>query len=194
MQRKWIPALLLAASLLLTGCAGKDRIDTTTLSVLKDGSLELLIVKEFQESLYSLEGLNDMILQEKGAYNETAGKEAVVLKSSEVKNDIVYVDMVFEDDQAYAGFSDGLLFNGTIGEAYDAGYGLEISLKSPESGTVIGKEELMGIPEAHILILEENMNVRLPGKVLYVSDGVTEAGRKREVSVAGDALHYIVYE
>ncbi len=193
MRKLGIQILCFAGMLFLTGC-GSNKIEETTLSVDKKGGIELVTVTQFPESKYSLQELTTMIQEEKEAYNSRAGAEAVILKSAQTEADMAYVDMAFADDAAYSGFSGALLFTGTISQAYDADYGLEISLKSADGSQSVGKEELMAMPESHILILEENLRVRLPGKVLYMSEGVEQTESKNEVSVSGDALHYIVYE
>ena len=85
------------------------------------------------------------------------------------------------------------LFVGTVSEAEEEGYELPAYFVNPEENAV-DVEELNSEGDVRLLILEEAVQVRVPGRILAVcpEDNVTVTGDK-EAAVAEPELSYIIY-
>lgn len=173
-MRKWLSLMLMISCALfsLTGC-GAAAPERTTVEVKKNGHVTHTIVEDFTESYYDLEGLKDTIEEACEAYNGAMGSELVTLEEANVEDGVLTAVMDYRSASAYAGFNRQALFTGTVKEAYDAGYDLNQTLYSAqEDGGTIGKEGLLNLPKAHILVIREAIDVRVWDKVLYHSDDV----------------------
>ncbi|MDO4292722.1 MAG: hypothetical protein Q4C65_05750 [Eubacteriales bacterium] len=191
---RMLAALLLAAA--LTGCSGDDTPGRTTIDVRKNGRVVHTIVENFTESYYNLDELTDSILQDCEAYNTAAGKQEVTMKSAQENDGVVTVVMNYESAAAYSGFNKLALFSGTVKDAFNAGYDLDVTLQSmKEDGESIGKDELLGMGEKHIVVVREAADVRVWGKVRYATADASPTEDPRTVTVTDDeTLTYILFD
>lgn len=193
-------ALMLASVVMVLGLAGcgssESAVTATTIEIKKDGSVIHTIVEDFAEDYYDLEALEQEIQDACDSYNETAGNGAVTFGEAEMTDSVLTVRMTYQNASAYAGFNRQALFTGTVKDAYNAGYDLDVTLYSiQDDGEIIGKEDLLNMGEKHIVIVREAVDVRVWNKVLYVSGDVVKTGDSRLVMVGGsDELTYIVFE
>ncbi len=204
--------ILLAALMvfLLAGC-GKTAVETTTIAIQKDGSIEHTVVEESGEMSADL--LKSMIEEKMEAYNDSnSGAGDVTLDSVELKEGVVKVVMTYPDAASFEGFMNmdvvevdpalrAPFFYGTVEEAYMQGFDLDVALQGAEKdGTLQGKNDILAKSDSKIIIYDNEMNlgaavqIRLRKKPLYISDNVTVAGRKLvEISGTG-APAYILLE
>ena len=195
-MRKWLSLMLMISCVLfsLTGC-GSAAPERTTVEVKKNGHVTHTIVEDFTESYYDLEGLKDTIEEACEAYNGTMGSELVTLEEAEVEDGVLTAVMDYRSASAYAGFNRQALFTGTVKEAYDAGYDLNQTLYSAqEDGGTIGKEGLLNLPKAHILVIREAIDVRVWDKVLYRSDDVILQEDGSLIVTDSGKLSFIVFK
>ena len=179
-MKKWLK--LGAAALLfmcLTGCAGKTDSGEqliTNLEIQKDGKIVHTIYSDFKEAYYNLDDLSDMVqssIKEFGLENPNA---EIILKSCEVvgdSKDMVKGVMVYDDYQAYTVFNGKTLFVGTIQEAYEAGYDLNMELTSvsaKDTVDTVNRNDLLNMSTQHIVISEENLLIHAYAKIQYVSE------------------------
>lgn len=193
-------ALMLASVIMIIGLAGcgssESAVTATTIEVKKDGSVIHTIVEDFSEDYYDLEALEREIQDACDTYNASAGEGSVTVGEAVVEDGVLTVRMTYQNAAAYAGFNKQALFSGTVKDAYNAGYDLDVTLYSiQDDGETIGKDDLLNMGEQHIVILREAVDVRVWDKVLYVSGDVLKTGDSRMVMVGGgSALTYIVFE
>lgn len=181
----------------MTGCGGSDSaVTATTIEVKKDGSVVHTIVEDFAETYYDMQELQNMIQTACSSYNAAAGDGTVTVESAEETEGVLTVIMKYKDAAAYAGFNKLALFVGTVKDAYNAGYDLDVTLYSlQDESDAIGKEEILGMGEKHIVILREAVDVRVWNKVLYASGDVLGTGDSRTVMVGDStALTYIIFD
>ena len=82
--------------------------------------------------------------------------------------------MQYADASAYSAFNKLALFVGTVKDAFNAGYDLNVTLSSLKGdGEQIGKEDLLKMGEKHIAVVREAVNVRVWDKVRYGSEAVS---------------------
>lgn len=188
--------ILAAAALTWSGCAGTQDAEATTLYVDEDGMLEQVIVETVEEDAFTQEELRNYIRDDLAEYAETAGSEAVTLESCRLSGNTARITLNYASAGDYAAYNQVECFLGTEQEARDAGYNFDGSFLDG-SGNAVDMNSVQISEEAHVLILEEVINVRLPEEVLYttsnasVSDGQT-------VTVEGetgftDTPVYIIY-
>lgn len=202
----------------------KDSGDASVITLKKDGSIERRLVEDFGED-YSEDALKNLIDTSITAYQSQAAQAQVSLKSCQKnKEDRLAVEMTFGDWASYAGWNNYFLdymyasemgmdtaaikistdgfFAGTISDAYNAGYGLEVTLNAvSEKNAVqtVSKSELLGLGDTHIVILErgsddEPVTVECFGEIMYVSDGVSVTGKKSATVDAMDGYGIIVFQ
>ena len=187
--------LLLAAALLLAGCGGdKDTEEATNLEFRKNGEVVHTIVEDFSASYYSLDELMSEVSSQADTYNGTAGSKRITVDSAEVKDGVITMVMTFQSAADYSSFYRQALFCGTVKEAFDAGYDLDVTLKSvTEEGTTVGRQDILEMGERHIIVLREAVTVRPWADILYVSGDVEAAGSREAASTDPQALSYIIF-
>lgn len=177
-----------------TGCGGgtPDIVDveTSTIYLTKDGTVTAYLVEEFDKDYYDVTELEQMIQSEIEDYvsQAHAGREEqepvrlVEILSPDEKNGVanvgetettVTVHMEYADAEIYGVYNDCTMFFGTVKEAQLSGYPILTDLQSVSGTETLKKEEAQAMEDKHILVLQENVRVVVPYKVLYVTRGVT---------------------
>lgn len=190
---------LLLAGLFLWGCgkSGADSnkeaeaISATSIEVQKDGTIIETITEDFKESSYDDEGLKNMMLSEVAEFNNN-GQDDISVDKFEVKNDVIVVVIRYPSAKAYTEYNanpydNKTLFFGTVSQAYDAGYSLDIALSSAKNGEEsIGKEEILAMGDRHILISGEPVQVQTYGRILYTGENVSLTGKNKAAMYKGE--------
>ena len=203
---------VLLSGLLLSGCIGSDaeskaeaaESSHTIIEVQKDGNIIETITEDFSADYYEEEDLRNMILSEVAEFNRDAEGDISVDKL-EAKSGTITVRMKYPSADAYTQynstpFDNRSLFCGTVAQAYDAGYSLDVALKKVgDEEETIGKEEILGMGERHMLISEVPFRVNTFDKILFVSDNVTLLGKSQADMMAdenGESLgkYYIIFK
>ena len=154
--------LLLAAALLLAGCGGNESTeDVTSLDFRKNGEVVHTIVEDFSASYYSLEELQSEVQAQVDAYNKSAGKERITVDSAEVADGVITMVMTFQGAEDYSSFYRQALFCGTVRDAFNAGYDLDVSLVSAqEDGASIGRQDILEMGDRHIIVVREPLVIK----------------------------------
>lgn len=194
-----IRRMLLAAavlSLLLSGCGAANDVDTTTVVIKKDGTVEENIITDFDKDYYSVDGLEQMLNEQIQAYNRTAGTDTVKLDSVEEKEgeNRVKAKIIYSGGEDYSRIHNQVFFCGTVSDAYNAGYAF-VPMIDQESGAAVSEGEILELGSKKIVISEEAVNISVSGKISLVSEGVTLMDKKTAVLPDdGEKLSYIIYE
>ena len=196
---KKIKMLLLTGSLSCLLCACSmlvGEVDTTTVSFNKDGAVTETIVEDFSQPYYDMGELKSDISSEISAYNTNAGEEdAVVLGEVKLDDDkTIRVEMKFKSYADYKVFNEKELFWGTVAEAYSAGYEFTSMRDVNQEGVVLSAGDVLEKGDMHMVILEEAQQVIVPGKISYISDGVSVIEEKRAVNLNEGQKAFIIYE
>lgn len=193
MRRLGAAAGILLAGLCLWGCgksnaggdaAAAENISATEITVQKDGSIMETITEEFTKDYYKEEELRNMVLSEVADFNNSA-EEAISVDKFEKKNGKIVIVMKYPSAEAYSeyntnAFDNKMLFFGTVAQAYDAGYSLDITLRNAKNEEeTIGKEEILAMGDRHILIASEPVRVATFGRILYAGENITVTGKNK---------------
>lgn len=213
-SRMGTAAMILLTGLLLGGCGeqpAKSDADIATknssscaIEVMKDGSIMETITEEFSEEYYDEESLKTMILSEVADFNRSHANDTISVDKLENKNGKITVKIRYPSADIYTEYNTDdynakTLFNGTVAEAYDAGYSLDISMTDVKGENTIDKDELLGMGSEKIIISEAPLQIKVPGKILYVGEKV-EADSKDEAHMLTDAngeaagKYYVIYK
>ena len=126
--------MIVCLTVALVGCGGDPEVTETTIEVRKNGSVIHTIVEEFSEEYYDLEELMSVIQESCDAYNDSAGRKAVSVGDVEVTDGVLTAVMTYASVSDYASFNGQALFAGSIRDAYNAGYTLDVTLQSAREG------------------------------------------------------------
>ena len=177
-----------------SGC-GNDEEDyeDTTLTVGRKGRVTENIVESFDKDYYDINELTNEFTDSVAKYNESIGGDEIKLKRIELADSKVYVDLDFTGPSDYERFIGEKLFVGTISDAYDNGYTMDVVLKGTESGDKIGKVQIMGMKDKDIIILSEHVRIKTFRDIAYVSANVDVLDSKEaRVLSESDGLAYII--
>ncbi len=172
------------------------KVDTTTVSFDKDGGVTETIVEDFSQPYYDVEELKSDITSEVSAYNSKVGDEqAVTLGDVELGEDkVIRVEIHFKTCEDYKTFNEKELFWGTVADAYGAGYEFTSMRDVQQEGVVLSASDVLEKGDMHMIILEEAQQIIVPGKICYISDGVSVVEEKRAVNLNEGQNAFIIYE
>lgn len=221
-MKKWIRTACIFAVLLLSlcGCGGgggsrgadapaeteAEDTGSNIVTVKKDGVIVSTLEEAFAGEYFDEETLKQFVLQEAADYNAEEGGDKVVVKKLEIKKERASLTMEYRTAEDYAGFNRYPFFYGTVAEAYEAGYDLDVTFteadgKLGEDGESpsIGKDELLTMGSRRIIIAQvpkkENLTVKTSGKILYINGA--ELVKKNIASAGSDTdviTTYIVFK
>lgn len=187
---------LISIMFCMSGC-GTFAVDypDTTLIFKKNGAVTDVIVESFSADYYTLDGLNTYFNEAISEFSVKDGKGTVSLTELSVEDEIARAVLDFDNADTYKRFYDVDFFYGTVSDAYDAGYSMDVILKSTDSEETIGKNELMNMGDAKILITEEKICVKMPYKFKYASANVEMVDSKyARISSDSSGLAYMIVE
>ena len=191
-----MPLMLITAfAASMTGCAsGSEDYKETTVSIDKKGRITHKIVESFDRDYYNEDELRNLIDKELSAYCSSRNDEkAAQLASLEIKDGLAEAEIDFGSCDDYAGFNEVDFFFGTVGEATDRDYPTDVTLKSADDDSTIGKYELESLKDNRIVVVSEPVTLVLPGKIAYYTANIDVIDKDR-ARMASDSvgLGYIV--
>ncbi len=189
--------LVLMAATMLAGCTGESEVaeQGNSVQVSKDGSIIGVLVSVLDQSYYNSEELKSMIETEISETNTAIGTTKVELEDYQCDSaGNVKVKIKYADSDAYLAFNGGSFYCGdavTAKEAYGL-YGVFLDVKDGKITT----EDAVVSEDAKVVVLSENMNVIVPGKIVAITDNVEMIGKKSaSVNLKNEEdLAYIVYK
>ena len=195
MRRKIIVLILSAALVVLAACsksAGDDYAESTMV-VEKRGKISERLIENFDKDYYSLDELKGEFDSSISQYNDNIGSEEIRLKNIELNGSKLTVELDFTGPSDYENFTGESLFVGTVKDAYDNGYTMDVTLKGVAEGDKIGKVQIMGLSDKNIIIMSEHVRVRTFDDIAYVSANVDVVGdRQARILSESDGLAYII--
>ncbi len=197
MKRGRMAGLALAVSLMLTGCSGFTP-DTNGVSIDEKGVVTEFAREDFGQAYYDKEELENAIDTEVAVYNVNAGTDAVRKKSFRVKDGVAELRMTYATAEDYASFNGVDFYLGDIPGAVQAGYVFDKKFAPVSNGTVMldslvwGSGIMVGA-NYHTVALREQMLVKVPGTIRYVSENVRVTDKSTAI-VEESGTAYILYE
>ena len=162
-KRALLPIFILSVA--LTGCSALA--DSSSLVLNKKGVLTQTIVEEWDQEQYDKKELQEQIETEIKAYDQK-----IKLNSIRTKETKVTVKMTYQDLASYAEYNQVILFQGTVAQCQAAGYLLEGEFKTAD-GEAVDRTQVLNAGDAcTVLVFQEPLSVKLPGRILYCSNSL----------------------
>ena len=184
MKKVKILGLAVVSMGLLSGCS-RFTPDETAISIKKDYGIVSYVKETFDKEYYNADELEATIDQEILEYNTSVGSENIEKTKFEVKDQMAELKMEYATGDDYASFNDVTMFSGDVLGAYYAGYDFAGSFQSLEKGKVTADEvtgnDILNSYNYGIVILEEAVEVQVPGNIVYASSNVTITGKRSAV-------------
>ncbi|MBQ4530384.1 MAG: hypothetical protein IJA36_07215 [Lachnospiraceae bacterium] len=191
--------VILMAAVMMVGCTGTSVAEQgNAVQIEKDGTITGSLVDVLDQSYYDAEELKSMIVDEIAGANNTQGSTVVELsdyKCDDAGN--VKVKIKYTNSDAYMSFNGKTFFSGDAVTAKDT-YGLNGNFLDVQDGKITTDEAVVS-EDAKVVVLSENLNVYVPGKIVAITDNVEITGKKSaSVKLADEngeeELAYIVYK
>ncbi len=195
-MRKWGALLLpILCMCFLFGCGDKANEDITTIQINKDGSVSGTIVEEFEKEYYEAEDLKEYTLDAIAAYNASGEGKEISVSQVDAEDGIVRLQMKYGSAKDYADFNRRYLFAGTVEEAFEAGENLDVTLVDATDATkTIGKSEILQLGSRNVVMVGEDVAVKVPGKILYLSEGAELKNSKTALLHPNGGNAYLIYK
>lgn len=174
-------------SMLLGACGAKLDVQENTIALQRNGKILEAAVEYFDQSYYDQEELNTYVQNVVDDYTAEHGKKSVSVTDSKVEEKKAYLTLQYENAETFSDFTGIECFNGSIVEAQSAGYDFDLDFYPVTDGkadtkTVKGST-LLDDDDLKVLIVKENSDLIVPGKIAYVSTEGTEVASEKQVNV-----------
>ncbi len=185
-MKKWkgVLTVFLAASC-LGGCS-QFKAEHNAVKLKKDGSVQAAVIDTLDKSYYSREELEKAVDDAVAQYNDSQEKSPIVVKkfSGEESNVELYIDYAAAED--YQKFNNVTFYAGDLQGAYDGKYEFPDEFLKVENGKVtetVTRSDILSGLNYEVLIYSEEMDVEVPGKILYISSDAMVTGRKTATNI-----------
>ena len=173
--------------MLMAACGTKLDVQENTIALQRNGKILEAAVETFDQSYYKEDELNSYIQNAVDDYTAEHGKKSVSVTESKVEEKKAYLTLQYENAETFQDFSGIECFSGSIVEAQSAGYYFEQDFYPVTDGkadkkTVRGSS-LLEDDDLKVLIVKENSDLIVPGKIAYVSTEGTEVTSEKKVNV-----------
>ena len=178
--------LTIALVLNLAGC-GEFLKSVNSLEIDGSGNVKAFSISEFDKGYYSGTELRKQILDSVSEYNESAKDERISLNSCKVSKKKARVILKYKSLEDYASFNNVLAWSGTLTTAIENGYFDKSTAVISSDGTLKttigelesksgGKTASRRGNDLKVLIVEEPLMIKVPGKISYTIGDVTMEG------------------
>ena len=187
---------------LLSGCSKKADADTSTVFVEKKGKIISVDVEHLDKEYYDVDELKEYITDHVDEYTNENGT-TVKQTSFDVKDGIAKLTMEYDSYEDYTKFNGVEFYSGTVVGAQADGYDFDTEFYRVEDSKkqeTVNKADVLAEDDNKIVIIRANVDVKVPGTVLYVSAPDTDIMSKDVVSIVGEGaneeaqLTYIIYK
>ncbi len=192
MKKVKILGLAVLSMSLLCGCSRFDP-DQTAMSVKKNGAILSYIKETFDKDYYNqgeLESTIDKAIQD---YNSALGTENIKKKKFQVKDQMAELQIEYATGEDYSEFNDVTIYTGDVLGAYHSGYDFNETFQSVKKGVVtsqnVSKNEILNSYNYGILILDEALDVQVPGNIVYASSNVQVTGKNTATVNGKEGAH-----
>lgn len=198
---------------LSAGCGSAD-VTESTVELKKNGKIVEYAIEDFSESYYDADELQSYIDSTVKEWTD-ANEGTVKVKRSEVEDGTACLTIQYDSAQTFSEFNGVECFAGSIVQAQTAGYDFDMDFVQVDSkeqeeneGSVIEAEiqpvvsgdTVTEDDDLKVFILRDHVNIKVPGKIVYVSDhvqiedGNTVTADEDDGSAEHDVLLYVLYK
>ena len=195
-MKKWFSAIcILAVTLLSVGCGSSFDPSVSSIYIHKNGEITEAVVESFVKDYYSFDEFQSMIEREISTYNQGFDREEISLKSLEMKNDTIYLQLNYADAESYSKYNEVYCFQGSIDDALSEGRSFDMTVKDADYQEYTTTEVTEKTSDP-VLVLKSECVVVTEQPIKYVSNNVEILGsHTAEVMPIDDEAEYayIIY-
>lgn len=175
--------LLLCAGL-LSGCGQTYETEHSTVFIRKDGTVISTDVEDFDVNTYDEDGLKRYVENAIAAYNQS-GDDLVQLESLTVADGKATLVLEYASAAHYAAFNGAEFYTGLVSNALAAGYSFDAEFADVSSGSPVEcrVSDFIGSNYQVAIIRGTNINVSVPGTIVYLSTKNTALEDKNTVAI-----------
>jgi hypothetical protein len=198
MKKITLYTMLAICFVMLAGCKRKDiditkeEINTNTILVKNDGTMQSATVEVFDKSYYNLTELNAFIVDEINKYNQKNGENAITLTSLVQKASDAVLILTYSDISHYKTFNNVDANFITVAEAKASDLILPDVYVSASDGSYIARDVALKNDKYKVLVLNENTDVLINGTIKYYSEGSLINKSKMQTAAEGETV--IIYK
>lgn len=197
---KKVTLVLLGILLLIvmTGC-GKDKVSisaedvtTNTIVIKKNNTVQSSIIEDFDKDYYSKEELETFINEEVTDYNKKNGEDQIKMHSIHVTEQKASVVFDYNDIEDYSAF------NGTSAKLLTTAQALQeesilsvLEFVDSKTGDTVPRETALSKEDATVLIIQEPLDIKIDGTILYYSNVVKS--EKNVLQTSGENIAVVVF-
>lgn len=165
---------------MLAGCGSSLNVDTNTIYVKKNGRVISADVETFDKDYYDQEEFKTYVDAAIEEYNAERNN-AVKLLEFEVKENVASVHMSFQSAGDYSAFNQMELFSGSIAEAKEAGYTMEVPLIEAKEADGTNTEEVLAEFDAEESVMSTETEFSAESTEEFIIEGSLEPATEAEV-------------
>ncbi len=195
----WLMGLLCLCALFLSGCGEAklpDVIQTPTVSVTREGAVAVWLLGDFDKDYYSISELTDMAVSEAAQFCGAKKRDtaAVVDKVENVQGSAtkVMVSYKFDSGDSCSEFLGNVFFYGTVGEAIQKGYSMDVIMRSVDDNSLFTEAQLRQAGDRYLVITDISADIYCPAVVTHISNGALLNEDKSVNPSAAEGLVYIL--
>lgn len=199
--------LLILCIGLLSGCSKKTDVDTSTVFIEKKGQVVSVDVETLDKEYYDAAELETFITDAVVDYVNENGETVEEVSFEVTKENEAKLQMKYDTYEDYTKFNGVELYTGTVVKAQAAGYDFDteflVAAEDTDEAAKVqkaAKEDVLAEEDNKVAIIRANVDIQVPGKILYMSSKNTKLTGKRTVSITGEEpdaeaeLTYIIYK
>ena len=172
-------AVILCAGL-FAGCGKEAEVTADTVHVAKNGKITSYDFEQFDKSYYDQDELQEFVNEMVTEYNTAHEKDAVKADEVSVTDGVAKLKMTYKTASDYEAFNDIELYTGDVVQAMADGYDFNVDFAGIDGDNIYGadRSDIIAQDDLKVVIIKDNTNVQVDGKILYVScDNVTVTGK-----------------
>ena len=197
-MKKWkLYACLTLCTLLFTGCADAnlnlkaEELEKNTLSINRSGEVCSGIVESFDKSYYDKAELKQYLKDATDSYNSSMGKDLVSVDSFLVEDKTAKVVFKYKSMEDYKALNEVEADYFTVEEAIKQKV-FPGKLKQVKDGEDVSKKTVETNSNYHVLVLNEEYDVRVSGKIYYYVNCTVY--NNKSVHTSAEKTSFIVYK
>lgn len=192
--------MIVVLAALLTGCSNPIITltmitrDRSTVYVRDNGRVAGIFFEKFDKEYYDEDELKQYIDREVADQNARLGEKNVQVSYFSVKNGLAKVGLMFADIGAYNAFNASGLAQGTVEDMLERIDQEQAAAFYTAEGEKISRED-MELENTSALLVDENIQVKVDGTILYMTKNVTiHEDHEDQAVMPGDGYSCIIYQ
>lgn len=204
-MKKFMSLALIAvlAVMCLTACGKSIEVTENTVIVEKKGKIIEATVEKLDKDYYDEEELEKYIDKQVKKYVNEHGSKSMVVDDFSVEDGVARLNIKYAGYGDYSLFHGAEMFVGTVEQAIEAGYKFDadfVKVWNGRLGDSADASEITGNTQYYVVILDDLVNVKIDGTILYLSEGNTTLKAEDTAAItyseeSGEReLAYIIYK